>query len=319
MWQVNVQDPGQVHWIYALPEAAIRGMTSGEGETLIVPITISEDGVGQSTENVRIDLIGQDEPTSMLSPGIVLTANTNIAPYLLPIDVATHVQTANYSLNEAPNVTGSTSHDTLSGTIAYVDPDVLNRPTVTMTVADMTHSLDANPGDGPFNAAVQPLMAGFSYTVESFGNYGNIHWTYDVQDSALDFLAQGASLTASANFSVGTLAGGAFTTVNINLQGANDAPVIAGPSTTFADVALHASTSGSFAFTDPDTFPDNQTVQFVPHDPNTHGFMTGGSDWTYIADFGSGTLVAGQHDVWDAVVQDHFGGVATHTFDFHLV
>ena len=36
-------------------------------------------------------------------------------------------------------------------------------------------------------------------------------------------------------------------------------------------------------------------------------------------DYGPGTLVAGQHDVWDVVVQDHFGAVATHTLDFHLV
>jgi VCBS repeat-containing protein len=219
----------------------------------------------------------------------------------------------------------------VSGTISYVDPDLLDFPVVSMTVADMTHSLDANPGDGPFNAAVQPLMAGFSYTVEQFGNYGMIHWTYDVQDSALDFLAQGSTLTASANFNVGTIGGGAFTTVNVNLQGTNDAVIIPGSSTTFADVALHGSTSGGFTITDPDFGPDGHTVQFVPHDPATHGFIFGGTpvetgvggsepiSWNYTADFGAGTLVAGQHDVWDVVVQDHFSASVTYTLDFHLV
>jgi hypothetical protein len=46
----------------------------------------------------------------------------------------------------------------------------------------------------------------------------------------------------------------------------------------------------------------------------------GGSEpisWAYIA--GPDTLLAGQDDVWDVVVQDHYGSVAIHTFDFHLV
>jgi VCBS repeat-containing protein len=199
-----------------------------------------------------------------------------------------------------------------------------------MTVADMTHN-GGGPGEAAFNAAVQPLMAGFSYTVEQFGNYGMIHWTYDVPDSALDFLAQGSSQTASANFSVGTIVGGAFTSVNINLLGANDAPVIPGSNTTFADVALHGSTSGGFTLTDPDFWPDGHSVVFVPHNPDSHGFIFGGTPveagvggsepitWNYTADFGPGTLVAGQHDVWDVVVQDHFGASVTHTLDFHLV
>jgi len=42
---VFVQEPGQVQWTYTLSEFAIRGMTSGETETIIVPITVFEDGV----------------------------------------------------------------------------------------------------------------------------------------------------------------------------------------------------------------------------------------------------------------------------------
>lgn len=330
-WQVYVQDPGEVHWSYTLPESAIRGMASGEAQTMIFPITVYEDGVGQSTQNVRIDLLGTDEPTSLLAPNTVLTANTDISPYLLPIDLATHVQMQDVSITEDPLVTGSTSHHTVSGTISFVDPDLLDRPTVNMTVADMHH----DPGD-PFNAVVQPLMDGFSYTVEQFGNYGMIHWTYDVQDSALDFLAEGSVVTASANFNVGTGpggGGGTFSTVNVNLHGANDAPVIQGSNTTFVTVAMadHNITSGSFIFTDPDWYPDGHIVEFVPHNPDAHGFIFGGTPvetgqggseqvtWNYSPDVGVGALLAGQHDVWDVVVQDHFGALATHMLDFHLV
>jgi VCBS repeat-containing protein len=347
-WQLDVHDDtNQVHWGYTLNETAVRSLSGGEFETFIVPVTVFEDGVGQSTTNVRIDLIGADEPTSLVTPGSAFTATTNITPYLQPIDLATHVQTQNFSITEDPLVTGSASRHQVSGTIYFVDPDRLDHPTVTMAVADMTHSLDLNPGDGPFNAAVQPLMAGFSYTVESFGNYGMIHWTYDVQDSALDFLAQvststpgnaiqGTIQTASATFNIGATpggpgGGGSLSTVNVNLYGSNDAVVIAGSNTTLVDVALHGRASGSFTITDPDWYPDSHNVIFVPHDPSTHGYIFGGTpveagvggsepiSWNYTADFGPGTLIVGQHDIWDVVVQDQFGSSATHTLDFHLV
>ena len=138
-------------------------------------------------------------------------------------------------------------------------------------------------------------------------------------------------MTASANFNVGTIGGGSFSTVNVDLHGANDAVVIPGDSTTFADVAPHGSTSGSFTVSDADWYPDGQTVAFVPHNPSLHGHLFGGTpvgtgmggsapfSWNYTADFGPGTLVAGQHDIWDIVIADQFGSVATHTLDFLLV
>ena len=303
-------------------------MTSGETETIIVPITVYEDGVGQSTQNVRIDLIGTDEPTSLLAPNTVLTASTNITPLLSPIDLATHVQTQNLSITENPLVTGSTSHHILTGTITYVDPDLFDRPTVTMTLND--------PGV-PLSPEVQSVRDGFSYTVEQFGNYGMIHWTFDVQDSELDFIPQDAGmsslpydgkLTVGATFSIGTLAGGASSTVNVTLHGANDPVIIPGSTSTSATVALHGSTSGSFTVSDADWYPDGQTIDFVPHNASTHGHIFGGTgvstgmggsallSWNYTANFGAGTLVAGQHDIWDVVVTDHFGASATYTLDF---
>ena len=119
--------------------------------------------------------------------------------------------------------------------------------------------------------------------------------------------------------------------VNVTLHGENDAPVIQGSNTTIANVALFGSTSGSFTFDDPDWYPDGHIVGFVPHNPDSHGFIFGGTPvetgvggseqvtWNYKTDFGPGTPVVGQHDVWDVVVQDHFGASATHTLDFLLV
>src|SRR4029077_5322208 len=109
-------------------------------------------------------------------------------------DLATHIQTQTVSLSEDPLVTGSTNHHTLTGTISYVDPDRLDHPIVMMTLTD--------PG-WPLSPEVQAVRDGFSYTVESFGNYGMIHWTFDVQDSELDFIPQNRKLTGGARFDVG--------------------------------------------------------------------------------------------------------------------
>src|SRR4029077_6316928 len=254
MWQVNVQEPGQVHWTYTLNESVIRSMTSGEVESIIVPITIFEDGVGQSTTNVRIDLVGSDEPTSLLAPNTVLTANADITPYLQPIDLATHIQTQTVSLSEDPLVTGSTNHHTLTGTISYVDPDRLRYPVggKTRTVPGGRRHPRSQPGArrcdpvGPPMPAGQAGLDGFSYTGESFGNYGMIHWTFDVQDSELDFIPQNGTLTVGARFDVGTIVGGASSTVNVTVHGANDPVAILGSNTASAVVALQGGTSGSF-------------------------------------------------------------------------
>jgi VCBS repeat-containing protein len=323
-WQVFVQEPGQVFWSYTLPESAIRPMAQGETETILVPITVYEDGVGQSTQNVRIDLFGTTEVPSLLPPNTVLTATTDIAPYLVPLDVATHMQMQDFSITEDPLTTGSTNSHTLSGTISFVDPDRLDHPTVSMTLLD--------PGV-PLTAAVQSVRDGFHYTVEQYGNYGMIHWNYEVQDNELDFLPQDGTLTVGARFDVGELAGGSSSIVNVTLHGSNDAVAIQGPQTTHVEVSIanHGNASGSFTFTDPDWYPDGQAADFVWHDPNAHGFVFGGTGvdggvgeggtvvWNYSANPATGTLQPGQHDVFDIVLHDHSGATATHTVDVLLL
>jgi VCBS repeat-containing protein len=229
-------------------------------------------------------------------------------------------------VSEDSSVSGSTHHHTLSGSIAFVDPDGLDHPTVSLAVTDIRHT---NPVDEPFNAAVQPLMDGFHYTVEQYGNYGVIHWTYDVQDSALDFLAQDQELNVSATLSVGGLSGAALSTLNVTLRGSNDAPVIPGSNTTAVTLAMTENgTTGSFTFTDPDWWPDGHTVEFVPRNPDSHGFMNGGTNvetgsggdgsitWFYTV---NPEITPRQHDVFDIILHDQYGGVATHTVDFLLV
>ncbi len=321
-WQVFAQEPGQVLWSYDLSESAIRAMSQGEWQTMLFPITVYEDGVGQSTQNVRIDLFGTTEVPSLLPPNTMLTASTDISPYLLPPDLATHMQVQNFSITEDPLVTGSTHQHMLSGTISFVDPDRLDLPTVTMELTD--------PGV-PLNAAIQSVRDGFHYTVEQFGNYGMIHWTYEGQDGELDFMPQDGTLTVGARFNVGELAGGSSSVVNVTLHGSNDAVAIPGPQTTQASVALAGGASGSFIFSDPDWYPDGHSVDFVWHNPDTHGFVFGGTNvetgtgeggtvvWNYFADFGVGTLVPGQHDGFDIVLRDHYGATTTHTVDILLI
>jgi hypothetical protein len=95
--------------------------------------------------------------------------------------------------------------------------------------------------------------------------------------------------------------------------------------------ASGGSASGLLAFRDPDWHPDGHSVDFVPRDPDSHGFIFGGTNvetgrgeggtvvWNYSTSFGTGTLMAGQHDIFDVILRDNSGATATHTLDFLLV
>ena len=330
VWQFFLQEPNQVFWSVTLPESAIRSMSGGELETIVVPITVSEDGTGSSTTKIRIDLVGTDESPSLLPPDTILTANSDISPYLVPPDLATHQQSQYFDITEDPLITGSTSHHhTLSGTITFVDPDRLDQPAVSMVLTD--------PGVPAGQPQIEALQGGFHYTVEPYGNYGMIHWTYDVPDNALDFLAQGDAnlpyggvVTVGARFDVGGIAGGSSSIVNVILHGANDPVLIAGTPMAHADVTLGGGTIGSFTFSDADFFPDKHIIDIHPRDLDSHGFMqitngsetgSGGSstvEWSYSTNFATGTLAGGQHDIFDFVVRDDFGSVATYTVDILL-
>jgi VCBS repeat-containing protein len=335
--QPNGTTPGKIHWSYNVSESDIRSMTSGEDMSAFFPVTLSDGHGGSVTQKIKIDVIGTDE-TPFLLPALP----SDIPQYLqhLPTsDHLTHLETHTFEIDETPAVTNGSGHHRVTGSIAFIDPDTFSHngqftygpPEVTFSVTDNRHT---GPGEEAFNAHATTLMNGFSYTVDQHGNYGTINWAYDVDDRELDFLAAGSTFGIQANFSIGGLAGGASSAININLKGADDAPVIAGPATTFVTVDLtHSakSASGSFTVTDPDWFPDGLSTAFEWHDPANHGFVFGGTgvstgqggsgavSWNYTADFGPGTLAPGQHDVFDVVVTDASGVTARHTVDVLLI
>ena len=151
---------------------------------------------------------------------------------LTTIDDAPAITTTNGSTAERANKTGdSTDHDQATGTVAFTDIDLTDRPTVTGTYASYAY-VDVNNHTltltGPEAAAVELGQLGVSVNANSFNN-GSSTWTYDVTDNALDFLAQGSTLTLTYDVNAADGKGGVSTTlpVTITITGTNDAPVVA--------------------------------------------------------------------------------------------
>lgn len=326
----NGNAPGEIHWNYVIPEAAIRELTSGEQTSAFFPITLMDSSGGQDTSHIlRINVIGQNEVPFLLPPDTNLPPNPDLGMYMLPSDNVVRAQNQQaIPIYEPLLVTGSNSHHTVTGQITYVDPDNLDIPgvpknSVSMHVNDFSHT-----GETDFNALIAPLMNGFSYWVEDHVTYGVIHWTYDIPDSALDFIAQDQVQTVSATFSIGGQSGGALSAVNIDLHGGNDAPVIAGPDTTTITVSHNnGSASGQLTFLDPDWYPDGHSVQFQWHDPNNHGSVLGGTNvedgrgdggiitWQYAAN----PMNPNQHDGFDIILRDANQATTVHHVEILLV
>ena len=142
------------------------------------------------------------------------------------------ITTTNGSTAELTNKTGdSTDHDKATGTVAFTDVDLTDRPTVTGTYASYAY-VDANNNTltltGSEPSAVELSHLGVTANAHSFNN-GSSTWAYDVADNALDFLAQGSTLTLTYDVSAADGKGGISTTlpVTVTITGTNDAPVVA--------------------------------------------------------------------------------------------
>ncbi len=160
---------------------------------------------------------------------------------------------------------------------------------------------------------------------------GQIDWTFTVNDSALDHLAEGEQVVQSYDVTVDDGNGGTDTeTVTITIAGTNDAPVItggdtAGGVTEIADGAPgetidDVSDSGTLTFTDVD-LSDSHTASFVENNTGYIGTFTasvngGGVDWDFtVNDSLLDHLKAGETIIqsYDVTVDDGNGGADTET------
>ena len=186
-------------WTYTLDNAHAVVQGLNVGQTLSDTFTVTTvDGTAQQ---------------------ISVTINgTNDAPV-----IAAGTVTAG-SITERTVVAGSTLVDQTSGVIAFHDVDLSDRPTASVLSQTVGYSDSGHPyaltaeQSASFRAAFG-IAAGAGNT-----NDGRIDWTYALQDSALDFLSVGETVTVTSTVRIDDHHGGLVDqNVVVTLNGTNDA------------------------------------------------------------------------------------------------
>ncbi|MDA9399784.1 FecR domain-containing protein [Bradyrhizobium sp. CCBAU 45389] len=203
-------------------------------------------------------------------------------PLARSLDLSGNVNTA-FSLSERAGTTGDTTHsDTISGRITFVDQNLGDRPTVSISLAEAPNYVYKNAGQQDVTGSLSALQKQdiaatlIDISVVPAGgnnNNGSAVWTYTIPDNVFDFLAAGETLTLTymvrvdTNFLVNPES--AFIPITITITGTNDKPVITSsvPTITFeggtsvpgGPLISDEATSGTLNFNDVD-LTDTHTV-----------------------------------------------------------
>jgi VCBS repeat-containing protein len=201
----NAND-GSVGWSYDVADSKLDFLAAGETLTLTYTATVSEGPSNSVTEPITVTITG-----------------TNDAPT---------IATTSGSIAELPG-TGNATIDHATGTIAFADPDLTDRPAVSTQFTSFTYQ---NAADQDVTSSLTPqqqadvaaLEASLALTPSSANaNDGSVGWSYDVADSKLDFLAAGDVLTLSYVATVSDGHGGsASQPLTVTITGTNDQPTI---------------------------------------------------------------------------------------------
>ena len=155
--------------------------------------------------------------------------------------------------------------ETATGTIAFTDADPTHTHGVSQSAPVVTWS------GGMLSTTQQAALAAASELTlteaDSTGSgSGTVAWSYTIPDSAIDFLAQGETLTAAYHVAITDNEGGTVSQdVDITIMGANEAPVLAplsGGTQTF-DRTNGLALSGTLTFSDVD-LTDAHIVSVLP-------------------------------------------------------
>ena len=201
---------GAITWNFSVSDQAIDHLAAGETITQNYQVTVTDQGGLSTTKTVTI-----------------LISGTNDAPVITPLDVAGAVTEI---ADLAPGENATLLSDT--GSMTFADVDLTDDHTVSVSAPVVT---------GDYTSPLGTLTV----TPASTSNVGpagaTLSWTFSVQDSALDFLAAGETVTQVFTVTVDDGHGGSDTQdVTILISGTADAPVVTvgGADCTPEDTAL---------------------------------------------------------------------------------
>jgi VCBS repeat-containing protein len=292
---------GSIPWTFSVVDGALDFLATGQTLVQSYAVTIGDFHNGPATQIVTVTLTGTNDPT------VIVAAST----------------TANGSIAEQAGVTGSTTTDLASGSIAFTDADLTDTHRVVSVVPQGAAYL------GSFTLGTLADSTG--------GVTGSIPWTFSVADGALDFLAAGQTLVQKYAVTIGDFHNGPATQiVTVTLTGTNDPTVILAAATTAngaitEQAGVTGSTvtdlaTGTIAFTDADLTDAHRVVSVVPQGTgylgsftlgtltDSTGGVTGSIPWTFsVVDGALDFLVAGQTLVqsYAVTIGDFHSGAAT--------
>jgi len=208
---------GVVSWTFDVPDSALDFLAAGQTLTQKYDVTIDDGHGGTSTQVVTIVITGTNDGPALVWWG------------------------ADDSVSEQLNTTNSETIDSSSGQLIFADVDLTDK-----------HTVGATAQGEDYLGSFKPEI-----TTDSTGTgTGIVSWTFDVPDSALDFLAAGQVLTQKYDVTIDDGNGGTLTqVVTIVITGTNDAPVITNETTDTIGAVTEddkATVSGQLSATDVD-------------------------------------------------------------------
>ncbi|MER2264422.1 VCBS domain-containing protein [Methylobacterium oxalidis] len=229
----DLDNKGRVDWSFDVDNAAVQGLAAGETVTQTYTLTLTDSSGALVTENVTITLTGTNDGPTIVT-GAFAGAVTEDAT--------------------TPSLTDA-------GSITFEDLDLSNTHTVSVGAAQVSTSATVPAGFVPA-AGFGTLTASVVETKTDLDKKGQIEWSFNVDNAAVQGLAAGETVTQTYTLTLTDSSGAPVTKeVTIVLTGTNDAPVISsGDSANVSEIAQNTNgiiadpveASGSLSFTDVD-------------------------------------------------------------------
>ncbi|UFS89412.1 VCBS domain-containing protein [Bradyrhizobium daqingense] len=195
----------------------------------------SASGAVATATFVNLNTQGQEGPST--PPPLVTRIPGQ--PLVQSLDSGGNVKTA-FALTERADTTGATTPDTVSGRITFIDQNLGDRPTVSISLAEAPNYIYKNAGQQDVTGSLSVLQKQAIVATQiqigvvpdpGNNNNGSAVWTYTIPDKVFDFLAAGETLTLTymvrvdTNFTVNPES--KFIPITITITGTNDKPTVA--------------------------------------------------------------------------------------------
>jgi VCBS repeat-containing protein len=242
---------GQLTWTYTVAASAVEYLAKDETRVEKFTITLNDQNGGLITKEIDVTITGTND------------------------DAIVSVAAGDHDAGAVTEDAHTAGSETTSGTLSFSDVDVID-----------THIVNAVP----VGTTLGTLTA-VKTTDTSGGTGGSITWTYDVANSAIQYLAAGEH--KDETFTVSVFDGTSTVTkdVVVTITGTNDVPVIAGISAgeVTEDSALDSGNlvaNGLLTINDADH--DQSAFVAQASTAGSNGYGTFSVDvnghWTYTAD-----------------------------------